>query len=381
MIASLSLQRGGYYLNPDLSLGREKDYLDYYEIAKQYAQKLITLKDRVLPEDFAQIFLNNVTFQTPSNSEILFEVPFSLNSGDVGWNIGIEVEGGPTSSHAYGSGNNYMAMPVTYYFSFDTLDLRRDVTCGLYRINLDFEAEFIDGPMNISQGKWGRHLLKTPPGSSSAKSTGINWPMMRYADVLLMFAEAENELNGPTSLAQDALKRVRQRAFNSEDWAEKVDQYVNEISVDKSTFFDAIVDERAWEFGGEMIRKYELIRWGIYSEKVAETVEGLKELADEAHNGTTDLPDYMYWKLDTEGNFTILNPNQRVVAPPDDTWNQVPFLLDLHDETTTYDEWITKDWENYINGPKPGVVRYIFPIPTLAVENSQGTLSNDGYGF
>ncbi len=381
MIARLSLQRGGYYLKPNLSLARDSDYLEYYQIAKQYTQKLITLKDRPLPEDFAQIFLNNVTFQTPLNSEILFEVPFSLNSGDVGWNIGIEVEGGPTSSHAYGSGNNYMAMPVTYYFSFDTLDIRRDVTCGLYRINKDFEAEFIDGPMNISQGKWGRHLLTTPPGASTAKSTGINWPMMRYADVLLMFAEAENELNGPTPAAQDALKRVRRRAFKSEDWAEKVDQYVAEISADKSSFFDAIVDERAWEFGGEMIRKYELIRWGIYSEKVAETVEGLKKLADEAYNGTTDLPDYMYWKLDQEGKFTILNPNQKVVAPPDDSWNQVPFLLDLHDETTTYDEWITRDWENYINGPKPGVVRYIFPIPTIAVENSQGTLSNDGYGF
>ncbi len=149
----------------------------------------------------------------------------------------------------------------------------------------------------------------------------------------------------------------------------------------EDTFFEAIVDERAWEFGGEMIRKYELIRWGIYSEKVEETVEGLKELADAAFNGTTNLPDYMYWKRDESGNFTILNPNRRVVAPPDDTWNQVPFLLDLHSDEYGYDEWITNDWANYINGPQPGVVRYIFPIPASAVASSQGTLSNDGYGF
>lgn len=381
MIARLALQRGGYYLKPDLSQARGSNYQEYYTIARDYAKKLIDLKDRPLPTDFRQIFLNNVTFQTPVNSEVLFEVPFSLNSGDVGWNIGIEVEGGPTSSHNYGSGNNYMAMPVTYYFSFDTLDVRRDVTCGLYRINTDFEPEFIDGPMNISQGKWGRHLLETPPGASTAKSTGINWPMMRYADVLLMYAEAENELNGPTMEAQNALRRVRQRAFEDADWAEKVDQYLTSVSSSKDSFFEAIVNERAWEFGGEMIRKYELIRWGIYSEKMSETVEGLKQLADEAYNGTTDLPDYMYWKLDEEGKFTILNRNSRVVAPPDETWNQVPFLLDLHDDTTTYDEWILRDWENYINGPNPGVARYIFPIPTIAVENSQGTLQNDGYGF
>ncbi|MEZ4893392.1 MAG: RagB/SusD family nutrient uptake outer membrane protein [Saprospiraceae bacterium] len=51
----------------------------------------------------------------------------------------------------------------------------------------------------------------------------MNWPMMRYSDVLLMYAEAENELNGPTA-SQDAMKRVRYRAFDSSNWAEKSGQ-------------------------------------------------------------------------------------------------------------------------------------------------------------
>ena len=381
MIARLSLQRGGYFLKPNLSMSRESDYLSYYEIAKTYSKKLIDLKDRDLPTDFRQIFLNENTFQAPVNDEILFEVPFPLGSGDVAWNIGITVEGGPTAAHDYGSGNNYMAMPPTYYVSFDTLDIRRDVTCGLYKMNTSGELEFITGPTNISQGKWSRSLLPTPQGASSAKGTGINWPMMRYADVLLMYAEAENELNGPSIEAQNALKRVRQRAFDEANWGDKVDTYVATASASKQSFFDAIVDERAWEFGGEMIRKYELIRWGIYSDKMSETVNGLKQLADNAFNGTTDLPDYMYWKIDDSGAFTILNRNSKVIAPPDDTWTQVPFLLDLHDNTLTYREWISRDWENYYNGPAPGVVRYIFPIPASAIEGSQGTLKNDGYGF
>lgn len=381
LIARIALQRGGYFLKPDLTQARESDYLEYYQIAKEYSGKLIELKDRELPRDFRQIFMNNNTFQSPVNSEILFEVPFPIGSGDVGWNIGIEVEGGPTASHSYGSGNNYMAMPPTYYLSFDTLDIRRDITTGLYRINTEGKQEFIDGPTNISQGKWSRWELPEPPGSSSAKGTGINWPMMRYADVLLMYAEAENELNGPTASAQEALARVRRRAFDPSQWSTKVDQYIAEVSTSKEAFFEAIVDERAWEFGGEMIRKYELIRWGIYAETVQETVEELKRLADEAYAGTTNLPDYMYWKLDENGEFVILNPNTKVVAPPDDSWIQVPFLLDLHDEELGYDEWITRDWENYYNGPNPGVVRYIFPIPTVAIDNSQGTLQNDGYSF
>lgn len=381
MIARLALQRGGYFLLPDLTMDRESDYLDYYQIAKDYTAKLISLKDRELPQDYRQVFMNQCTFQTPVNSDVLFEVPFAIGNGDVGWNIGVRVEGGATASHSYGSGNNYMSIPPTYYLSFDTTDIRRDVTCSLYKINPQFEIEFVNGGLDIGQGKWSRHFLPSPPGASTAKGTGINWPMMRYSDVLLMFAEAENELNGPTTDAQEALKRVRRRAFDANYWSAKVDNYVSQVSGSKDSFFDAIVDERAWEFGGEMIRKYELIRWGIYSEKVAETVEGLKALADAAFNGTTQYPDYMYWKVNESGNFTILNPNKKVVAPPDDTWTQQSFLLALHSDQFTYQEWITKDWENHINGPQPGVARYIFPIPASAIASSQGTLENNGYGF
>lgn len=381
MIARLALQRGGYYLEPDLTQVRDNDYLDYYKIAKDYTSKLIALKDRELPKDFRQVFLNQSKFISPTNSDVLFEIPFGLGNGDVTWNIGITVEGGPTASHSYGSGNNYMSMPPTYYFSFDTLDVRRDVTCALYKINPSFQKVFITNSTNIAQGKWSRHFLENPQGSSSAKGTGINWPMMRYADVILMLAEAENELNGPTDLAQEALKRVRRRAFDDSEWGSKVNGYVSSVSGSKEDFFKAIVNERAWEFGGEMIRKYELIRWGNYSQKMDETVEGLKKMADNAFNGTGNLPDYMFWKVNASGEFVILNPNTKIVAAPDDTWIRVPFLLSLRSEVTQYQEWILKDWANHINGPKPGVARYIFPIPTTGIANSQGTLKNDGYGF
>ena len=279
-----------------------------------------------------------------------------------------------------------MAIPPSYYFSFDTSDVRRDVTCALYQVNTKFEEEFVNPSTNIAQGKWSRYFLEKAPGASSAKGTGINWPMLRYSDVLLMFAEAENELNGPTAAAQEALKRVRRRAFTSTLWNEKVDNYVANVSASKAAFFDAIVDERAWEFGGEMIRKYELIRWGNYSDKMAETVQTLKEMADAAYTGTgkyADLPDYMYWKRDAGGHFVILNPNHKIAAAPDESWNRVSFLLSLHSDSdpTTYQPWVTKDWAPYINGPKPGVVRYIFPIPQEAITNSQGTLTNDGYQF
>ena len=384
LIARIALQRGGYYLTPDLNMERKSDYIDYYQIAKTYTEKLIALKDRELPKDFRQEFLNQSKFISPVNSDILFEVPFALGNGDVAWNIGITVQGGATASHSYGSGNNYMAIPPSYYFSFDTTDIRRDVTCALYRINTSFEEEFISGPTNIAQGKWSRAFLENPPGANSAKGTGINWPMLRYADVLLMHAEAENEINGPTAAAQASLSRVRERAFSESQWPGKVDAYVSSVSSSKDAFFNAIVNERAWEFGGEMIRKYELIRWNLYATKTAETVETLKKMTDAAVTGVgeySNLPDYMYWKRDENGNFVILNPNRKIAAAPDDTWNRQSFLLSMYDEINTYAPWITKDWVNYYNGPKPGVARYIFPVPQEAVSASQGKVTNEGYMF
>lgn len=385
MIARLALQRGGYYLKPDLTMARDGDYKTYYQIAKDYTAKLIALKDRPLPTDYRQVFLNQSKFITTVNSEVLFEVPFALGNGDVGWNIGITVQGGATATHAYGSGDNYMAMPITYYCSFDTTDIRRDVTCALYRVNTKFQEEFVSAATNIAQGKWSRYFVPTPQGQNSAKGTGINWPMMRYADILLMYAEAENELNGPTAEAKSAFKRVRQRAFASNRWAEKVDAYTDSRSANKEDFFNAIVDERAWEFGGEMIRKYELIRWGIYSKKMLETVNLHKQMIDDAIAGTgkyANLPDYMYWKRNEAGKFVVLNPNSKVNGTPDATWTRVPFVRSMYDATKmTYSDFVIKDWEPYYNGPVPGVARYVFPIPEEAVAASQGKIDNSGYQF
>ena len=109
-------------------------------------------------------------------------------------------------------------------------------------------------------------------------------------------------------------------------------------------------------------------------------------MADAAFTGTgqySNLPDYMYWKVDESGEFQLLNPNEKITSPPDESWNRQSFLLSMYNETTmSYQDWIVRDWANYIDeGPRPGTVRYIFPIPQEAITNSQGTLQNDGYGF
>lgn len=375
MIARLALQRGGWFLKPDMTMDRKSDYLDYYQIAKDYTQKLMTLKDRDLPKDFNQIFLNESKFivANPKTSDVLFEVPFPIGQGDVGWNIGIRVDAG---THPYGSGGNYMNIPPSYLYSFDTKDIRRDVTCGLYYLDKDLVPQVV-GIGAIAQGKWSREYLSPAPGASTNKGTGINWPMLRYSDVVLMYAEAENELNGPTAAAQSALKRVRKRAFKEVDWTDKVDTYVANVSGSKDNFFNAIVDERAWEFGGEMIRKYELIRWNLYDKKVQAASEQCKKYADEAKAGTGTLPDYIYVK-NVNNRLVILNLDAKLAIAPDATWTRVSWLNALNSSTGAlgYQDWITKAWANYTYP-----VRYIMPLPAVAITNSKGLLKNDGYGY
>lgn len=380
MIARLALQRGGYSLQPDLTVTRPTDYLDYYAIARDYSNKLITLKDRDLPTDFAQIFRNEVEFIVPtgtkaSESDVLFEVPFAIGEGDVAWNIGIKVDAG---THLYGSGSNYMNIPATYYYSFDFKDKRRDVTCGLYYRDTNYQQQIV-GIGGISQGKWSREWLKNPPGAGTSKGTGINWPMMRYSDVLLMYAESVNEMSGPTAEAKEALSRVRRRAFDSSLWPTKVDQYVTSVSGSKENFFNAIVNERAWEFGGELTRKSELIRWNLYDKKIKETVDGLHKLADDAFYGLSDLPDYIWSKSNADGTLTILNRDfKQVATPTDPAYIRVKWLLNLKSSTdaSTYNPFIEQQFSPYTFP-----VKYISPIPAVGITNSQGVLKNDGYGF
>jgi starch-binding outer membrane protein, SusD/RagB family len=279
MIARLALQRAGYYLKPDMTKARGDSVTEYYTIARDYCQKLMDLKDRSLPTDFAQVFKNECQNIYPANSDMLFEIPFALTTGEVGYNIGMRLDAG--DANPYGRGGHDFSLTPNYFYSFDAKDLRRDVTCGMYDLDANLVPDIVSFT-DIPQGKWSKEYCDPVLGSASFKGTGINWVVMRYADVLLMFAEAENELNGPTEAAKDALKRVRERAFAPADWPKKVDDYVSSVSGSKESFFNAIVDERAWEFGGELIRKYDLIRWGLYEEKMAQAVDDIKALADEA---------------------------------------------------------------------------------------------------
>jgi hypothetical protein len=392
MISRLALSRAGYSMRFDGTMQRKNDYADYYKIARDYAKKLITMKDRPLNPDFGKIFLNECKNAIPVNDDVLYEVAFQAGYGDVAWNHGVRVDAG---THPYGSGSAYLCFPLTYVYSFDNADKRFPVTCSIiyYDKNL---AQQPTGATSISPGKWNRLWLNTPPGAASAKGTGINWPMMRYSDVLLMFAEADNELNGPTTEAKAALQRVRERAFNQTDWAVKVTNYINTVSASKTTFFNAIVDERAWEFGGECMRKYDLIRWNLYGKKISDSRKNLAQMGLDAYNATgkyATYPNYLYYKTNTDNTLEFYNIwDKPAIAPPvkdspnkgdnPTGYTRISWLLSMFN-TTTMDQadYIKYLWRGYTDNTGVAPAPYVLPIQSEIVLSSLGVLKNDGYGL
>lgn len=121
-------------------------------------------------------------------------------------------------------------------------------------------------------------------------STAINFPILRYSDVLLMIAEAENELHGPAN-AYSYLNQVRKRAGAKE---------VAEGSLNQETFRQMIKDERARELCFEYTRRFDLIRWGDYVENM-NALYNTARAGGEWNQGPTNV--YTYFNISSTYNY------------------------------------------------------------------------------
>ena len=279
MIARLALQAGGYSLNHEAGdqtnykMTRPENYSEYYKIAREYTKRIIDAEGHKLAQDYRDVFINECNFQTVAGDDPIFEIPFAKEaSGQWGYlqGPGNSVDTGDSenySNSAWGATSGNSRLSHFYRYTFDESDLRRDYIIGMWYYSAQgLPTVRMDYAMH--NNKWSKLWNTTGLGKATTSATGINFAYIRYADVLLMFAEAENEVNGPTAEAQEALKTVRRRAFNGADHAEKVDAYVADAAASKKDFLKAVLDERKWEFAGENMRWKDLVRNNMYSERV-----------------------------------------------------------------------------------------------------------------
>lgn len=109
-------------------------------------------------------------------------------------------------------------------------------------------------------GKWRRETVYEKQMSAKSLYTTINFPILRYADVLLMYAEAINEYAGaPDDQAKEAIREIRKRAGVKTN---------ESLLGDYRSFRDLVRNERGRELAFEGLRKWDLIRWGTFVEKM-----------------------------------------------------------------------------------------------------------------
>ena len=262
--ARIALFRGGYSLRRGSNqMQRREDYLDFYKIADQECAEIIASEEHHLDPSYEDLWRYQVdAHQMDPYGEILFEVAMGGSTSTTDSKLG----------KYNGPGGSLSILP-TYFYMFDSTDTRRDVTIAPYKINND-NTLTATGLNSLYDGKFRRNWFSNPviDISNAAQTFGINWPVIRYSDILLMYAETQNEINnGPTAAAISAYQQVRNRAFNGTD--------PQPLPSGKEAFFKAIVKERALEFGTEGIRKYDLIRWNLLKEKLDETKAGLAAMA------------------------------------------------------------------------------------------------------
>ncbi len=287
--ARISLFRGGYQLHADGSWTRGSNYLHYYQIAKDECSDIINAGQHSLNPSYKSLWKNQVCAHAivDPNGELMFQVS-TIGGGAVS-DSKLGYYNGPKAA---GNGNSSISILPTYFYMFDSMDVRRDVTCVPYSINDTSMKKTGLSITSMCDGKYRRDWITNPSflPTDQKQYFGLNWQILRYSDVLLMFAEAENELNGATADAIEKLNMVRRRAHDESPNSPGL--YDISVGLSSTEFFKVIVRERALEFGGEGIRKYDLLRWNLMDAAILQTRNNLINLSTPSAT-TLFNPSYM----------------------------------------------------------------------------------------
>jgi hypothetical protein len=291
--ARIALYRGGFSLRQDGVVKRSTDYLKYYQIARDEAAEVMASNQHSLNPSFRALWKDQVNARAVAdpNGELMFQ---ASGIGGVGaGDTKLAYYNGPTVN---GLGNKSVNILPTYFYAFDSTDLRRDVTCAIYNVAADGRAKIGQAITAICDGKYRRDWISNPVVSPDDRIQyfSLKWQILRYSDVMLMFAEAENELNGPTAAAYNAVNQVRRRGYGQSITAPNAAVDLPP-GLSKATFFTALVKERSLELGGEGVRKYDLIRWNLLATTINDTKAALLAMSTLSAPYNT-LPTAMFFR-------------------------------------------------------------------------------------
>ena len=386
LYARIALQAAGYSLRPDEGKvntgdpGRIRKSTDpelqaevlYPEALKALKEVIASGKFRLI-DNYEELWKSYCHLETTPFKEVIFGMPF----GQRGQHI--THSGVPNEKYNFGTANR-IALVTTLYFKYGEGDQRRDVTCCPCRydsLGLVNTSNFKSTVMFCGKFRFD-WLAKVHTFTKKADEDWAKFTYLRYADILLMASELENEMNHLDS-AKEYMRPVLMRAYNGyARQQEAVDNYLASFS-DTDAFRQAIKDQRALEFAGERLRRTDLIRWGCLQSSIEDAKADMTDFR--ANKGDyavynnnifwkyvekTGDPDYgTLYSKDIELKF--IGPND----PEPTGWNKV---------TKYFSSMSTGIYSKiYEEGYDPDSHMYR-PIPATVITANLGVLKND-YGY
>ncbi|UHG92906.1 RagB/SusD family nutrient uptake outer membrane protein [Spirosoma oryzicola] len=252
--------------------------------------------------------------QTENRLEHLFMIQY--NTIVPGVNVsGVDIPGGSNPmDNFYGNfkpinfngptGTGSSIPTLDFYNSFETGDRRTKDQEGYF-----YTTYFTNGTgarFDLGRPYVFKHFNRTSNGTEGVAGTrqnNLNVPLIRYAETLLIFAEAQNEVGGPTQATYDALKRIRDRAQLT---TPALGTYT------QANFREAVWRERWWEFCYEQITWFDMVRTRkVFNEKT----KGFDNFVGHVNLNTNKVLEQKHLLLPLGVQEMLNNPNLRPQNP------------------------------------------------------------------
>lgn len=282
---------------------------EYYQEAANVLQEVIESGEYELEEDYDMIW--NITHE--HGIESIFEIDYSDVSQVEGWWNGIHASGsvdiqfqgprvdngGDTLSFGYGFNLPTQSLIAAYTNAGDSVRaygtlLTEEFINSVGGSVSDYPPTFA-GAYDKKHASW-TYLFASP---SDRWRWGTNERIYRYADVLLMAAEALNRKSSPDdATAREYVNQVRARAM------------LDPISSTGIELFEAIKLERRLELAMEGHRFFDLVRWGIAAETINSwrVNDGIDDIVREFKEDRDELFPIPYYDIVNSG-FTLTQNN------------------------------------------------------------------------
>ena len=234
-----------------------------YSQASSLLSEIMSTSPYSLLPDYADVFSTD----NEMNDEILFAVRFM--SGNVGLGSPFANWFAPLTSGSNvvnGDGRGWNYPTASLMSAYDDGDTRKDVCLQENYINQDNGAV-------VDRAYVNKYMYDVV----DLYDAGNDWPVMRYADILLMYSEALNELNG-VSDALPYLNQIRERAG--------LDDYTEADITNKYQFRIALENERRKEFAFENHRYFDLLR----TDRLVDVIN--EHFATEAYYNDSSHPEF-----------------------------------------------------------------------------------------